>query len=39
MWVRYDTEDMVRGGIAVLVYGTLFFSLAWWRFTRKDVVS
>jgi len=34
-----DTEDMVRGGISVLIYGTLFFSLAWWRFTRKDVVS
>ncbi|MET7422227.1 ABC transporter permease [Dactylosporangium sp. NPDC005555] len=34
-----QTDDMVKGGIASLAYATVFFSLAWWRFLRKDVVS
>lgn len=34
-----QTDDMVKGGIASLAYATIFFSLAWWRFLRKDVVS
>jgi ABC-2 type transport system permease protein len=34
-----QTDDMVKGGIAALVYAALFFSLAWWHFIRKDVVS
>ncbi|NUS72958.1 MAG: ABC transporter permease [Corynebacteriales bacterium] len=34
-----NSDDMVRGAISVLVYSTLFASLAWWRFSRKDVVS
>jgi ABC-2 type transport system permease protein len=34
-----QTDDMVRGGISALIYGTVFFSWAWWRFVRKDVVS
>jgi ABC-2 type transport system permease protein len=32
-------DDIVKGCIASLVYATIFFSLAWWRFLRKDVVS
>ena len=34
-----QTDDMVKGCIASLAYATIFFSLAWWRFLRKDVVS
>jgi ABC-2 type transport system permease protein len=34
-----QTDDMVKGGIAALVYAALFFGLAWWHFVRKDVVS
>ena len=34
-----QTDDMVQGTIASLVYATIFFALAWWRFIRKDVVS
>ncbi|MEU7865167.1 ABC transporter permease subunit [Dactylosporangium sp. NPDC049140] len=34
-----QTDDLVKGAIASLVYATVFFSLAWWRFLRKDVVS
>jgi hypothetical protein len=34
-----QTDDMVKGAISALVYSTLFFSLAWYRFLRKDVVS
>ncbi|GAA3448746.1 ABC transporter permease [Dactylosporangium matsuzakiense] len=34
-----QTDDLVKGVIAALVYATVFFSLAWWRFLRKDVVS
>jgi ABC-2 type transport system permease protein len=34
-----QTDDMVKGAIAALVYGTAFFVAAWWHFIRKDVVS
>jgi ABC-2 type transport system permease protein len=34
-----QTADIVKGTIVALVYATLFFSLAWYRFLRKDVVS
>jgi ABC-2 type transport system permease protein len=31
--------DMIKGAISALVYATVFFGWAWWRFLRKDVVS
>ncbi len=31
--------QIVRGCIVALTYAVVFFSLAWWRFLRKDVVS
>ena len=34
-----QTDDLVLGCISALTYATVFFSLAWWRFLRKDVVS
>jgi ABC-2 type transport system permease protein len=34
-----QTDDMVKGSIAALLYATLFFALAWRRFLGKDVVS
>ncbi len=34
-----QTDDIVKGIISSLVYSTLFFALAWYRFLRKDVVS
>ncbi|GAA4258883.1 ABC transporter permease [Dactylosporangium darangshiense] len=34
-----QTGDLVKGCVAALAYATVFFSLAWWRFLRKDVVS
>lgn len=34
-----QTDDVVRGCISAICYATLFWSLAFWRFTRKDVVS
>lgn len=34
-----QTEDMVSGAISAVCYATVFWSLAFWRFTRKDVVS
>jgi ABC-2 type transport system permease protein len=34
-----QTDDLVKGGVSAVVYGTLLFGLAWWRFLRKDVVS
>jgi ABC-2 type transport system permease protein len=34
-----QTDDMVKGGIAALIYATLFFALAWRHFLRKDIVS
>jgi ABC-2 type transport system permease protein len=35
--VQVDT--MVRGAISALIYATVFFGWAFYRFTRKDVVS
>jgi ABC-2 type transport system permease protein len=34
-----QTDDVVRGCISAISYATLFWALAFWRFTRKDVVS
>ncbi len=34
-----QTDDMVKGIISAVLYATVFFGLAWWRFLRKDVVS
>jgi ABC-2 type transport system permease protein len=34
-----QTDDMVKGAISSMLYATLFFSWAWYRFLRKDVVS
>ncbi|HEX5598586.1 MAG TPA: ABC transporter permease subunit [Micromonosporaceae bacterium] len=34
-----QTDDIVRGCISAICYATLFWSLAFWRFTRKDIVS
>ena len=31
--------QMLRTPDLSVVYATVFFSLAWWRFLRKDVVS
>jgi ABC-2 type transport system permease protein len=32
-------DDLVKGTIAAVCYATLFWSLAFWRFTRKDITS
>ena len=34
-----QTDDVVRGTISSISYATLFWALAYWRFTRKDVTS
>ncbi|MCX4469744.1 ABC transporter permease subunit [Micromonospora sp. NBC_01655] len=34
-----QTDDVVRGCISAIGYATLFWSLAFWRFTRKDITS
>jgi ABC-2 type transport system permease protein len=34
-----QTDALVRGCLAALTYATIFFGYAWYRFTRKDVVS
>lgn len=34
-----QTEDMVKGAISALAYATVFLTIAWYRFARKDVVS
>lgn len=34
-----QSDDIVKGTISAVAYATLFWSLAFWRFTRKDVVS
>jgi ABC-2 type transport system permease protein len=34
-----QTDDVVKGCISAICYATLFWSFAFWRFTRKDVVS
>jgi ABC-2 type transport system permease protein len=30
---------MIQGTISALIYGVVFFGLAFWRFVRKDIVS
>ena len=32
-------DSMVRGIISAMIYGAIFFGLAFWRFIRKDIVS
>jgi ABC-2 type transport system permease protein len=32
-------DDLVKGAITAVCYATVFWSLAFWRFTRKDVTS
>ncbi|TDB99495.1 ABC transporter permease, partial [Micromonospora fluostatini] len=34
-----QTDDLVRGAISAISYATLFWGLAFWRFTRKDITS
>ncbi|WP_233579433.1 ABC transporter permease subunit [Verrucosispora sp. FIM060022] len=34
-----QTDDIVRGAVSAICYATAFWGLAFWRFTRKDVVS
>ncbi len=34
-----QTDDMIKGAISSMLYATLFFSWAWYRFLRKDIVS
>jgi ABC-2 type transport system permease protein len=34
-----QTGDVVKGTISAICYAAVFWSLAWWRFLRKDVVS
>jgi ABC-2 type transport system permease protein len=34
-----QSDGMVRGTISALAYAVIFIGLAFWRFTRKDVVS
>jgi ABC-2 type transport system permease protein len=34
-----QTDDVVKGAIAAVSYATIFWALAFWRFTRKDITS
>jgi ABC-2 type transport system permease protein len=34
-----QTDDLVKGAIAAICYATVFWSVAFWRFTRKDITS
>ncbi|MEO3779100.1 ABC transporter permease subunit [Micromonospora sp. B11E3] len=34
-----QTDDVVRGCVSAVGYATVFWSLAYWRFTRKDITS
>ncbi|HET9516949.1 MAG TPA: ABC transporter permease [Actinoplanes sp.] len=34
-----QTDDVVKGAIAAVAYATVFWSLAFYRFTRKDITS
>ncbi len=34
-----QTEEMTKGALVALVYATAFFSVAWWRFHTKDILS
>lgn len=32
-------DDAVKGTVSALIYATAFWSAAWWRFLRKDILS
>lgn len=34
-----QTDDLMKGMISGVAYATIFWALAFWRFTRKDIVS
>jgi ABC-2 type transport system permease protein len=34
-----QTDDLVKGAISAVAYATIFWWLAFWRFTRKDITS
>ena len=34
-----QTDDLVRGSISAVAYATIFWGVAFWRFTRKDITS
>jgi ABC-2 type transport system permease protein len=34
-----QTDDLVKGTISAVCYAMVFWTLAWWRFLHKDVVS
>jgi len=34
-----QTDDIVKGAISAVCYATVFWGLAFWRFTRKDITS
>jgi ABC-2 type transport system permease protein len=34
-----QTDDLARGAVSALLYASVFSGWAWYRFTRKDVVS
>ena len=34
-----QTDDVVKGAISAVCYATIFWSLAFYRFTRKDITS
>ncbi|AGZ46442.1 ABC transporter permease [Actinoplanes friuliensis] len=34
-----QTDDVVKGAISAVTYATIFWSLAFYRFTRKDITS
>ncbi|MFI7542900.1 ABC transporter permease [Actinoplanes sp. NPDC049599] len=34
-----QTDDMVKGAISAICYATVFWGLAFYRFTRKDITS
>jgi len=34
-----QVDDLVKGAITAICYATIFWGLAFWRFTRKDITS
>jgi ABC-2 type transport system permease protein len=34
-----QVDDLAKGAITAVCYATIFWSLAFWRFTRKDITS
>jgi ABC-2 type transport system permease protein len=34
-----QTDDLVRGTISAIAYATIFWGMAFWRFTKKDITS